>query len=178
MELALLDCALSPYAGQERIATTQPLDVAVGTETTEFLEEVEAPAAVDPARVGAEAAGEDIAPDFDHLRSRWKEFIRALRGEGSSGNLDAFLRSACDPVALEDDILVLGFYYSFHKEKIEDAKYRHLVERKLKEVFGRPYKIRCVLVDHKREVPSEARTHNPVVKAALEMVARISEVEI
>jgi len=178
LELALLDCALSPYAGQERIATTQPLDVAGGTETTEFLEEVEAPAAVDPARVGAEAAGEDIAPDFDHLRSRWKEFIRALRGEGSSGNLDAFLRSACDPVALEDDILVLGFYYSFHKEKIEDAKYRHLVERKLKEVFGRPYKIRCVLVDHKREVPSEARTHNPVVKAALEMGAKISEEEL
>jgi len=81
-------------------------------------------------------------------------------------------------VALEDDILVLGFYYSFHKEKIEDAKYRHLVERKLKEVFGRPYKIRCVLIDHKREVPSEARTHNPVVKAALEMGARISEEEL
>ena len=178
LELALLDCALSPYAGQEQLTTTQPLDVAGGTETTESLEEIEAPTAVDPARVGAEAADGEIAPDFDRLRSRWKEFIRALRGEGSSGNLDAFLRSACDPVALEDDILVLGFYYSFHKEKIEDAKYRHLVERKLKEVFGRPYKIRCVLIDHKREVPSEARTHNPVVTAALEMGARISEEEL
>jgi DNA polymerase-3 subunit gamma/tau len=178
LELALLDCALSPYAGQEQLTTTQPLDVAAGTETTESPEEIEAPTAVDPARVGAEAADGEIAPDFDRLRSRWKEFIRALRGEGSSGNLDAFLRSACDPVALEDDILVLGFYYSFHKEKIEDAKYRHLVERKLKEVFGRPYKIRCVLIDHKREVPSEARTHNPVVEAALEMGARISEEEL
>ncbi|MGA2671243.1 MAG: hypothetical protein ABSF21_07525 [Dehalococcoidia bacterium] len=101
-----------------------------------------------------------------------------MRGEGSSGNLDAFLRSACDPVALEDDTLVLGFYYSFHKEKIEDAKYRHLVEKKLKEVFGRPYQIRCILVDSKKEIPSQARTQNPVIKAALEMGARISEEEL
>jgi hypothetical protein len=92
--------------------------------------------------------------------------------------LDAFLRSACDPVALEDDTLVLGFYYSFHKEKIEDAKYRHLVEKKLKDIFGRPYKIRCILVDYKKEVPSQERTQNPVIKAALEMGARISEEDL
>jgi hypothetical protein len=73
---------------------------------------------------------------------------------------------------------VLGFYYSFHKEKIEDAKYRHLVEKKLQEIFGRPYKIRCILVDSKRENPSPARTQNPVIKAALEMGARISEEEL
>jgi hypothetical protein len=81
-------------------------------------------------------------------------------------------------VALEDDTLVLGFYYSFHKEKIEDAKYRHLVEKKLEEVFGRHYKIRCILVDYKREAPSDERTQNPVVKAALEMGARISEEDL
>jgi hypothetical protein len=73
---------------------------------------------------------------------------------------------------------VLGFYYSFHKEKIEDAKYRHLVEKKLNEVFGRPYRIRCILVDSKREIPSQTRTQNPVIKAALEMGARISEEEL
>jgi hypothetical protein len=49
------------------------------------------------------------------------------------------------------------------------------VEKKLKEVFGRPYKIRCTLVDSKREVSSPARAQNPVIKAALEMGARIAE---
>jgi len=73
---------------------------------------------------------------------------------------------------------VLGFYYSFHKEKIEDAKYRHLVEKKLQKIFGRPYKIRCILVDSKRENPPPTRTQNPVIKAALEMGARISEEEL
>jgi len=174
LELALLGCALSPPTGQEQLTTTKPSEVADATEITESLEEAEVPVALD----STEAPSEGISQDIDYLRSRWREFIKSLRGEGSSGNLDAFLRSACDPIALEDDTLVLGFYYSFHKEKIEDAKYRHLVEKKLKEVFGRPYKIRCILVDSKREIPSQARTQNPVIKAALEMGAKISEEEL
>ena len=201
LELALLDCALSPATGQEQLTTTKPAQVAdpdrVGTEIIESPDRVGAeapvaldpnrvgtgvpsdvPVALDPDRVGAEVPSQEISQDIDYLRSRWREFIKSLRGEGSSGNLDAFLRSACDPIALEDDTLVLGFYYSFHKDKIEDAKYRHLVEKKLKEVFSRPYKIRCILVDSKREIPSQARTQNPVIKAALEMGARISEEEL
>ena len=138
----------------------------------------EVPEPLDLDRVGTDVPGKEIPQDIDYLRGRWRDFIRSLRGEGSSGNLDAFLRSACDPIDLEDDTLVLGFRYPFHKEKIEDGKYRHLVEKKLKEVFGRPYKIRCILVDFKREVPSRARTTNPVIKAALEMGAKISEEEL
>jgi DNA polymerase-3 subunit gamma/tau len=185
LELALLGCALSSSTGQEQLTTTKPFEVADAdananaNEIAESLEDAEVPVGQDPDIVGTEVLpSEAVSQDIDHLRSRWKEFIKSLRGEGSSGNLDAFLRSACDPVALEDDTLVLGFYYSFHKERIEDAKYRHLVEKKLKEVFGQPYKIRCVLIDNKRENPSQARTQNPVIKAALEMGARISEEEL
>ena len=192
LEMALVDCALSTQAGQERPTVTTPPEAEDAPQMTRPADGVEAdvPVALDPDKVGNEIPGEvlaavsgagipgkDIPQDINYVRSRWREFIKSLRGEGSSGNLDAFLRSACDPMALEADTLVLGFYYSFHREKIEDAKYRHLVEKKLKEVFGRPYKIRCVLVDSKREVPSQARTQNPVVKAALEMGARISEQE-
>jgi len=205
LELALLSCALSPSREQEeQITTTKPSrlparrtcspydssrrETSAGepkpcaADRSEVVDpdrvEVEVPVALAPDRVGTKIPSKEISQDIDYLRSRWKEFINSLRGEGSSGNLDAFLRSACDPVALEDDTLVLGFYYSFHKEKIEDAKYRHLVEKKLKEVFGQPYRIRCILVDHKREALSQARTQNPVIKAALEMGARISEEEL
>ena len=213
LELALLDCVLSPPTGQEQPTTTKPSEAVGATEITEppeSFEEAEVPAALDSAEVSesleevgvpaaldstegsesfeeaevpaaldsTELPGKEISQDIDYLRSRWREFIESLRGEGSSGNLDAFLRSACDPVTVEDDTLVLGFYYSFHKEKIEDAKYRHLVEKKLNEVFGRPYKIRCILVDYKREVPAQDKTQNPVVKAALEMGARITEEEL
>ena len=178
LELALMGCALSPPTGQEQPTTTKPMEATNDTEITESLEEPEVTMAVDPDRVEAEVPSEEVSQNIDYVRSRWREFIQSLRGEGSSGNLDAFLRSACNPVALEDDTLVLGFYYSFHKEKIEDAKYRHLVEKKLQKIFGRPYKVRCVLVDSKRENPPPTRTQNPVIKAALEMGARISEEEL
>jgi DNA polymerase-3 subunit gamma/tau len=203
LEMALLDCVLSPPTEQEQLTTAKPLGAAHATERTDAPEEAKdfvaqdstevlnrVPVALDanivvtdvaeesPAEVGAsDIPGNDIPQDIDCVRNRWREFIRSLRGEGSSGNLDAFLRSACEPIALEDDTLVLGFYYSFHKEKIEDGKYRHLVEKKLKEVFGRSYRIRCTLVDSKKEIPSQTTTQNPVIKAALEMGARITERE-
>ncbi len=177
LELALLDCALSPGVQQEHPPSPEPQQAAKEVKTAGAAVSVEIPEVTVNGVGGTDSEDVDSPQDFDLLRGRWKEFIGALRGEGSSGNLDAFLRSACDPVSLEDDTLVLGFYYSFHKEKIEDAKYRHLVERKLAEVFGRPYKIRCVLVDQKKEFAPEARTQNPVIKAALDMGARIREEE-
>jgi hypothetical protein len=51
------------------------------------------------------------------------------------------------------------------------------VEKKLKEVFGKPYKIQCTLVDHRREVPSQANTQSPLIKAALDMGAAIADKE-
>jgi DNA polymerase-3 subunit gamma/tau len=177
LELALVECALSSATEQEQPVVTESSQseefVELSQKPSEYSQEAEFPVSVGD----AETSEVDISQDFDYLRSRWKEFIYSLRGEGSSGNLDAFLRSACKPVALKDDILVLGFYYPFHKEKIEDPKYRNLVERKLKEVFGKPYKIQCILVDHEKEPPSQAKVQNPVVKAALERGARLLEEE-
>ena len=192
LEMALLDCTLSSQPGEEQPAMTTPPEAVDAPKPTGFPDRAEADVAAAvgpdslrtedgsqvPAAVGSlDTPGKDIPQDIDYVRARWREFIKSLRGEGSSGNLDAFLRSACDPIDLLDDTLVLGFRYPFHKEKIEDGKYRHLVEKKLKEVFGQPYKIRCVLVDSRSEVPSQARIQNPVIKAALEMGARISEQE-
>lgn len=177
LEMAFLDCVLSSQEAQEPSTKPQPINPPEEAEVTGYQQEAH-PAAVGELSTDAtEVHSDGVDPDFDRLRGRWREFIRSLRGEGSSGNLDAFLRSACDPVRLEDDTLVLGFYYSFHKEKIEDAKYRHLVEKKLEQVFGRPYKIQCILVDSRNEIPPGSRTDNPVVKAALEMGARISQDE-
>ena len=115
-----------------------------------------------PESVAQSPIDEDSIQDIAYIRKHWREFIKSLHGEGSSGNLDAFLRSACEPVAIEDSTIVLGFYYTFHKEKIEDNKYRHLVERKLKEVFGKPYKVRCILYERKKK--------DHLVKAAQEMM--------
>ena len=97
-----------------------------------------------------------------------------MRGVGSKGNLDAMLRSACEPLSLKDNVLTLGFYAKFHKEYIEDQKYKFLVEKKLLEFFGKPYKINCVLAEKPdKEVKKSAPTDSPVVKAALKRGAKL-----
>jgi DNA polymerase-3 subunit gamma/tau len=139
---------------------------------TEAESEVKAPAPAKSTETKAEPAetaktpDSPASPEMDDIRSRWKDFVNAMRGEGSKGNLDAFLRSSCEPLSIEDNTLTLGFYHKFHKEYIEDPKYKHLVERKLHEVFGRSYQVRCVLTAAK--VRSKTETESPLVKAAKE----------
>jgi DNA polymerase-3 subunit gamma/tau len=174
LELALLDCTLSCTEKQEEQAPSRPVERTETITINDDARDLE-PATMPQNREDISSRGTELPHDINYLRSRWKEFIASLKGEGSTGNLDAFLRSACDPLLLKDDILVLGFYYSFHKEKIEDPKYKFLVERKLREVFGHPYKIECVLVDRKKKI--ETKKEDPLIKAALEMGAKISERE-
>jgi DNA polymerase-3 subunit gamma/tau len=126
-----------------------------------------------------EAAKQLPPQNIEQIRQRWSDFINACRGVGSSGNLDALLRRACEALALEGDTLVLGFYWEFQRSKIEDPKYRHLVEDKLRDVFGVSYHVRCVLTpkDKDKESKQPQRPRNPVVNAALEMGAMIVEEE-
>jgi hypothetical protein len=98
-------------------------------------------------KIGVKFPESEKEIDLKTIRNNWKQFANSLAGEGPSGNLDAFIRTACEPVAIEDGVLVLGFYYMFHKEKVENPQYAQVVERKLKEFFGKPYKIRCILID-------------------------------
>jgi DNA polymerase III subunit gamma/tau len=101
----------------------------------------------------AEGAGEPVAlpsppveeGELGRVRAGWRDYVDSLRGLGSTGNLDAFLRSACEPVAIEGDVLVLRFQHEFHKSKIEDPKYCHVIEDRLARFFGRAFKVSCVL---------------------------------
>ena len=112
--------------------------------------------------------------DIDYIRSNWKDFIKSLRGTGSKGNLDAFLRSACEPVGLDDSVLTVGFYHEWHKNYIDNPKYRFLVEKKLGEVFGKPYKLHCIIVEQPKEAKKKHNPdEDPIVKAALERGAKL-----
>ena len=188
LELAFVECAL-PAEEEAPTLTPQPRaakkEAPAVTPQPRAAEE-EAPAVTPQPRAREEAVAAppeavdkreepraipmpELSPEIEQLRNRWREVVASLRGMGSRGNLDAFLRSACEPVALEGDTIILGFYYAFHKEKIEDPKYRHMVEQKVSEVFGAPYKIRCRLIGPK------SKGH--LVEAALQMGAKIIDRE-
>ncbi len=81
---------------------------------------------------------------LETLRQNWRELINGLRGVGSAGNLDAYLRSVSQPLAIENnDTIVIGFAHDFQKDKIDDPKYRHLVEQRFAQLLGKHYTIRC-----------------------------------
>jgi len=94
-----------------------------------------------------ESSTDESAPsrEFVDVLRQWDAFVSTLRGLGESGNLDAYLRNACEPVAIEEGALVVGFYYPFHKEVIEELGTRRLLEEKMAETFGTRYELRCVL---------------------------------
>jgi len=166
LELALVDCASYGIEETEGAVKPPPRGKAAEVARPEPRSEE-----------AVEVAGPELSPEIERIRGRWKDFVKACRGEGSSGNLDALLRGFCKPVALEGDTLVLGFSAEFHKSKIEDPKYRHLVEKKLGEIFQAPYRVRCILLDREQMAKPEIAGDNPLLRAALEMGARIASEE-
>jgi DNA polymerase-3 subunit gamma/tau len=86
--------------------------------------------------------GGSLTPEM--LRGRWSEFLDALRPRNLS--LEALVRS-CEPVAVEGDIVVLGFAHKFHRSKVEEEQKKRIVENVLSELFGQQYRVRCVLAN-------------------------------
>ncbi len=135
-----------------------------------------------PVRRSAEAKIKlKSAKDIEFIRDHWKEFVASMKGEGSRGNLDAFLRSACEPVSISFDSsasgggtpdLTVGFYAKFHKDYIDDPKYKFLVEKKLKEFFGQSYKIQCIIIERKKEGRQTPAKDSFLAQAAMERGAK------
>lgn len=184
LELALVECGLTEdgeeapppaRAAPRKARAPAPAASKEAAPAAQAVPQATVPAA-ETKEGFAEVSLPELNGDVEYLRRRWKDVVKATKGMGSSGNLDALLRSACEPVALEDDTIVLGFYFQFHKEKIEDPKYRHMVENKVSEIFGKSYKIRCVLAEKGQRAPEgEQKGHGHLVDAALKMGARIVE---
>lgn len=93
---------------------------------------------------GAPEPGDGAAASLtpETLRDVWSGFLNALRPRNLS--LEALMR-ACKPLAVEGDVVVLGFDYDFHRGKVEEDHNRRDVEDTLSELLGRRCRVRCVL---------------------------------
>jgi DNA polymerase-3 subunit gamma/tau len=186
LELALVDSVLPAAGRQQKPAATEKVRQAPVPETkqaqagTGVEEQPEAtsnePRTPEPPRaVGIEPSTAEPPQTVEQIRERWGELISSCEGPGFNRNLKAILKQACSAVALEGNTLVLGFTGTYLKDKIEDQKYRLQVEKKLEEVFGVSYRLRCVLTKAQEAKP-EQEPSDPVVQEALRMGARrISE---
>jgi DNA polymerase-3 subunit gamma/tau len=94
------------------------------------------------ARVEPRAISTELKLTLDAVKSEWDSILGEIKLRNRS--VEALLKS-CQPVGVEDQEVVLGFYYTFHKEKIEEPKSKVLVESIISQVVSSPCHIRCVL---------------------------------
>jgi DNA polymerase-3 subunit gamma/tau len=126
---------------------------------------VEAPApepvATAPANVSASGASDDL---LDRVRQSLKE---------SEKQLSALLNGSCELKSSEGDSVVLGFFHTFHLERIERGGYKGKLEAAFSAVLGR--KVTVVYEHSPQERPAgdkQQRTGGHLVQAAREMGAR------
>ena len=60
-------------------------------------------------------------------------------------SLNAFLKAA-KPVGVKDNFLMIEVAYKFHKEKLEEAKNRDILEKVIFDTMGKNWKVKFELV--------------------------------
>jgi len=128
------------------------------------------PSAATAASVAASAAA--VLPDqgaagesLQRVVAAWPQVLAGVRD--ASRSVEAFLK-ACEPKAVLDDAVVLGFYYSFHKESVENLKNKAIVEDVLSRVLGQRLRIRCALAPKAKTSSTAAKTTTPPIKSTVE----------
>ncbi len=99
-----------------------------------------------------------LSPEL--VQSRWAAFLETVKRRDF--RVEAMLRSGDGVLGIEDGIVVLGFRYSLHREKMETEEWRTAVEDGLSEAIGIPLRFRCVDPQtYHRSPPGAAVSHQP-----------------
>jgi hypothetical protein len=80
------------------------------------------------------------APSFEEINTRWRDLLKATRKLDLTA--DALLNSA-KPYGIDGFTVILQMPSELLRDKIEADHNRQIVEKALKQVFGKPLKFRC-----------------------------------
>lgn len=120
-----------------------PLEIAV----VEYCQNSE------PVSVSLEVEKETTS-DLPALVAQWDELLRLVRPQNHS--VEGLLRSA-RPLKVEGDVFTLEVFYRFHKEQLETAKCRSIVETAAQHLLHNPnLRLKCVLGEKSSPKRSEA----------------------
>lgn len=72
----------------------------------------------------------------------WREVLLQVKQVNTS--IEALLKAA-KPLGVDGQTLNLAVYYKFHKERLEEARHRQILESVLGKIFGKPMKVICSL---------------------------------
>lgn len=113
----------------------------------------------EPEPIG-QADGVDLP--VEKIMESWGNLLMTVKPYNHS--VEAFLRSARAKSVIKG-VLTLEVFYPFHKDRLEEAKNREIVEMGMKKVFGVKTSLRCVLAKNKAE-PLMIKNDTPMEKVS------------
>ncbi len=126
-----------------------------------------------PEKVDSNFAATPGTLSVDSLRAGWRSVLARVRPYDKMA--EALLRDA-EPIKVEGDLIVLGFYYQGHAERFEkQANGKVMIEKALTEIFQTRCRVKCVLSPKKARL--KAVEEDPLIRAAInQMGAEITEI--
>lgn len=96
----------------------------------------------------------------------WNKVLSSVKP--ISASVEGLLRSA-KPLGIEGKSLKLSVYYKFHKDKLEEAKTKKMLEDIATTIFGEDLRIECLLAEAPPNVQlTEVRNEN-IINVAEQM---------
>jgi DNA polymerase III subunit gamma/tau len=97
-----------------------------------------------PQKAKSEATQKEVT--FEEIQNRWSELVRFIKTYNAS--VAALIRS-CKPVSLEKNFLTMETTYTLHKDLIEKAKNRAMIEQVIFELLAVELRIKVTLKNTK-----------------------------
>ena len=114
-----------------------------------------------------------IKGDISVPDDAWQSILSMIKPVNAS--MEALLRAA-KPVSYNGKCLTLGVYYKFHKERIEEAKHRKILEEIVAKVLQSPTKVTCVLVDPPpKRIVEEAKVEAVLTEGKDQDIIKVAE---
>jgi DNA polymerase-3 subunit gamma/tau len=151
----------APRAAAERSRPAKP----PATKSAVIAEAVETPVP-EPARAKATSPATVAAPS-DDLLERVRQSLKEPEKQ-----LSALLNGSCELKSSEGETVVLGFYHTFHLERIERGGYKGKLEEAFSSALGRKVTVVYEHSPQERPAGDKQRAGGHLVQAAREMGAR------
>ncbi|MDO8611547.1 MAG: DNA polymerase III subunit gamma/tau, partial [Dehalococcoidia bacterium] len=126
-----------PVSSAEAVAATTGGPTVGASE--EQTEEAPSPAGVPPGPSAGSRPGESPSATGQDLLARVREACRE-----SDKQLAALLNASCEVKSLEGDVLTVGFYHTFHLERMEAGGYAARLGELASQMLGRPVSVALV----------------------------------
>ena len=96
-----------------------------------------------------EDSDEETVIPFENVKKDWDRFVKDSKDLNHS--LTTIL-TLCTPVAVKGSDIIVEVFYPFHKERLESARTKKLIEGLCEKIFGMKLGLKCIVNKNNRPV--------------------------